>query len=428
MLPLSATLPLRTTAALGRYSTVQTIPWAYGRVTLTPAPYDRFGAEWVIDHPIAGLDAATRDDIPTQAVAWRNDIDPTGRPVAIITLAEPLAAGERLAVTVRGRIDAQTGALITNPADVVYDVLTQLAGSTIERSNLDWFRADCTAAGLVIAGVLDDRAMTIRALLAQILGSVAAEWSGGMPGFARLWPRPGPRPVRDIPADKMDPPTVTSDAADLVTSVRVLAGFNWATRTPSVVVPLVCAAAVERYGDIPAELDARWLPDARSADEVGRRWLARRCRPEWSGTLGVHTDYRRVRAGDDVTLDHPHLPPCGTWLVTDAVRDDAAGSLQLTVRANPAPEPVITTGAVGNVYEPIPPGGLNVIREGNIVTLTYLDETGQPMVGATVTIADVGSRLTDARGQVRFEGLARGTYEVVVEREGYVPLIGEVTI
>ena len=103
--PLSDNVPLRTSAVWGGWRDVRVLPWVWGHVTLTPLQYsDDQRVFFLADHPVQGVDEVKRDDVATDAWAFYNGVDSTGRAVAFVELAMPLAEGERLAVRLRGRM------------------------------------------------------------------------------------------------------------------------------------------------------------------------------------------------------------------------------------------------------------------------------------------------------------------------------------
>lgn len=188
-IPLSSKIPLRTSTVWGRFSDVRAIPLVYGRVTLQPVQYDDARLLYCLaDHAVMAVPRVTRDDAETPAFRWQNTADPTGHAVAILELGEPLAEGERLAATVLGRFHPLLGTLLDNPADVLWDLLANVAGVPVTRGEVDDFRVDCARAGLAVGGVIDDPAKTLRAQIDELLSGIGAVWSGGMPGWARLWP------------------------------------------------------------------------------------------------------------------------------------------------------------------------------------------------------------------------------------------------
>ncbi len=189
LLTLPDKVPLRTTAVWGEFAELGALPWVWGRRDIQPVPYDRTGRWYLVaDHVCAGLDRVERAGVVTTAPRLTNTTDRTGHAVALLDLGTPLRLGESLRVWVRGRLHPRTGALITNPADLLWDLLANLCGLDIQPARLDDFRAECAAAGLEASGVLSDSSQTVRSALDDICNSVGAIWSLRRQGIARLYP------------------------------------------------------------------------------------------------------------------------------------------------------------------------------------------------------------------------------------------------
>lgn len=130
--------------------------------------------------------------------------------------------------------------------------------------------------------------------------------------------------------------------------------------------------------------------------------------------------------GDDVDLSHPWLPT-GTALVIDLTDDLIAAKAAIVCRmaAGPAPRIVITQQSTQ--FAPLPAGGVSVAYRDGVATLTILDETGKPLVGAEVTLDGSKMRVTDSKGQVQFT-TPRGTHHIEVHAAGYAPAEADITI
>lgn len=188
-IPLSDNLPLRNSTVWGRYRNYRTLPVVYGTVRLQAVPYDAEGLVYVAaDHPISGVDLVEIDGTPYSGYLWRHDQDSTGRAVTFIRLNTPAGSGQVVTVSVRGKMHPLTGELLSNPADVVWDMLGNLCGLPVVPSDFDRFRAECRGSGITVSGALTDARKTIRTTVDEIMLSVGAIWSGGMPGYARLYP------------------------------------------------------------------------------------------------------------------------------------------------------------------------------------------------------------------------------------------------
>lgn len=187
--PLADPIPLRNTTVWGSFKNVQTIPHAYGRVRLTPIPYDNTGKLFVMaDHGIQGVDEVQVADEAIYAWSFRNTLDSSNSPVAMLELSEKLASDSSLVVRLRGKVHPVSGVLLTNPADVLWDLLANVVGASISYADLDRFRVECSFYGIEVGGLLDDRERSIKKQLDIITESIGAIWSGGMPSLARLYP------------------------------------------------------------------------------------------------------------------------------------------------------------------------------------------------------------------------------------------------
>jgi hypothetical protein len=187
--PLADPVPLRNTTIWGSFKNVQTIPHVYGRVRLAPIPYDEAGKLFVMaDHGIQGVDEVQIDDKVIYAWKFKNTLDSSDSPVAMLELAESLSSGSSLIALIRGKVHSVTGVLLTNPADILWDILANIAGAPISYASLDKFRVECALYGIEVGGLLDDRERSVKAQLDLITESIGAIWSGGMPGLARIYP------------------------------------------------------------------------------------------------------------------------------------------------------------------------------------------------------------------------------------------------
>lgn len=227
--PLSDNVPLRTSAVWGGWRNVKVLPWCYGRVTITPIQYsDDQRVYFLADHPITAVDEVKRDDVATSAYAFYNELDSTGQAYAFLELAMPLAEGERLAVTLRGRMHPQTGRMLQSPAEILHDILAHLARAPVQWSDLDDYRTE--TAEVVLGGILDDNTVSLRAALDTLMQSCGSAWAAAMPGIALVWPA---LDDATAPAQQVTPLTAqnvqaSASATDIVTSLRVLYDYDYA--------------------------------------------------------------------------------------------------------------------------------------------------------------------------------------------------------
>ncbi|MEW6729039.1 MAG: hypothetical protein AB1332_06815 [Pseudomonadota bacterium] len=423
--PLTDPLPLRTSVVWGAFSDVRVLPHVYGRVTLRPVQYDREGTLFLLaDHPIAGVDRVTRDDAPTQGYALHHTQDSTGKTVAMLELAEPLAPGERLAVTLRGK-RAPSGALLDRPATVLEDILA-LAGVNVPADVLDRLRSE--AADIEIGGVLDQPGLSTKAALDAIVQSIGGAWSLGARDGVLLDPfSDDAAPVRAT----IDPHTCThpqakADHDDIVTLLRITYDHNHATGQPRRAVQLIAPEAMLTFGRIEREWQAPWLKSPRQAEILGRKLLTHLARPRWKISF-TYTGKTRLQPGDLVHLAHPALPVTGAFRLMSADFDPANLSTACSVLASVGEAPRIELATLSNAHEPVIPPGATVDYANGVATFTIRDDLGNPLPGAEVTLDGHATRLTDGAGRVSFQA-SRGKHMLLVEAQGYSPMQIEVTV
>ncbi|RMX07409.1 carboxypeptidase regulatory-like domain-containing protein [Allofranklinella schreckenbergeri] len=415
--PLSDNLPLRTSAVWGGWRDVRVLPWAWGRVTLAPIQYSDDQRVYLLaDHPIEGVDEVKRDDVPTQAYEWRNALDSTGHAVALLELAEPLAEGERLAVTLRGRMHPQTGRLLQTPAEIVHDVLAHLAGAPVQWADLDSYRTETAA--IALGGVLADNSISIRAAIDHIIQSAGGAWSAGMRGIAMTWP---PAADEAAPALRIDPRSAASvrasaSATGICTVLRVLYDFDHAAGRYLRAIQLRAPDAARQYGELELEWPAPWLRTPRQAEALGQRMLAWLARPRWR--VSWEQSFADAPTGAWVDIDHPLSPIQGRHRLIAAELDLAAASLRATVEGAVGAAPAIETVRLSSAFDPVIQPGITVeVADGEII-FTARDEQGRPLAGARIMLNGGATRIADNLGRVSFAA-ARGRHVLTIEADGY---------
>lgn len=416
--PLSDPLPLRSSSVWGEYAEPVALPHGYGRITVAPVQYSQDRRRWMLlDHPIQGVDAVTRDDVATSAWAWSNTLDAAGHALAILDLAEPLADGERLAVTLRGKMHATSGRLLTRPDEIIWDVLANVCGMPIALSDLDGFRVETEQ--IELAGVLDDATRTARAQIDIILASVGAAWSGAMPGLAIAWPPAGLTSDPDATVGALDAVGLVARAErdDMATVLRVLHDYDWAAQKHRQALQIEAPEAIERYGRIEREIDAGWLHSARLANQLAERLLGWMARPVWTISWGGDIA-APLNPGDWVALSHPSSPVSGAHRLIRSDLDMDRGRVAMAIQSPVGPAPTLSAARLSAAFSPYIQAGAAVIYQDGLATFTVLDDLGHPLAGATVTLDGGARRITDGAGRAQFKA-ARGAHVLLVEAEGY---------
>ncbi len=415
--PLSDNLPLRTSAVWGGWRNVRVLPWAWGQVTLEPIQYsDDARVFFLADHPIAGVDSVARDDVPTSAYTFYNGVDSTGRAVAFLELAMPLAEGERLAVTLRGRIHPNLGKLLQTPAEILHDLLANLARAPVQWADLDDYRTE--TAHIVLGGLLADNSISIRAAVDGLLQSCGGAWAAAIPGVAITWP---PLPDPTAPALRVDKLTAqnlqaATSAAGLHTALRVLYDYDHAAQRYRRALQLQASDAVKDYGLLELEWPAPWLRTPRHAEALGQRMLAWLARPRWRVTW--QQSFADVATGAWVEMAHPLSPVQGRHRLVSAELDLSSASLTCAIEAPVGDVLAIQTTRLSTAFEPLIQPGISVDMAGSEIIFTARDEQGRPLAGARITLNGNNTRIADSAGRVSFP-VQRGRHKLLIEADGY---------
>lgn len=406
---LSDPVPLRTTADQGEYREVRTLPWVYGTVTLSPIPADRTGREWLLaDHPILNVQSVAIGGTETSGWQHVHRPDATGRPVAVLLLTQPPRDNNPVVVTLAGKRDRSSGALITHPADIVTDLLTE-SGWTVPRWWGDNLRADFP--GLVLGGLLDNHTQTLRAALDMILRPLGVVWSAS-PWVAR----------EDTPGTPVTPlrlENATADAVhtDLATELRGTYAYDYAARKPRRA--LRVEASVDRFGRIARDWPMPWVQQARDAERILRRQMARLARPMWqvSGAIPLREPLPEI--GDTVRADHPLMPIAAGLLTLREINRDQA-RVVVAAKVPAGPEPTVSVLSSGLAIDAAGADTIDVVFRDGLATFTILDDAGSPLAGVSVTLDSIVTRSTDQFGRVQFE-TDPGPHTLTIVATGFEP-------
>lgn len=419
-------LPLRTSAVWGAWKTVHALPLIYGQAIINPVQYDQQGRVFLLaDHPIAGVDGVTRDDVSTTAWALHNAVDSTGHPCAFLELNTPLAPGERLSVSLRGKLHPVTGQPLQLPHEILDDLVSRVIGLPLQPGALDLLRAQVP--DWRIGVVFDDTTTTQRQAIDAVCQSIGAAWGAGAADFARLWPETPdpahamaavtPLSARDVQA--------TCQHSDIATVLRVLYDYDHATGQPRRAVQLAAPQAIASYGRIEREWQAPFLRHPRQAQQLGQRLLQWLARPIW--TLTWTMPDQALSAGDVVTLFHPVLPCAGAVTLTDVQRDLSSASLTLQAQAASGSAPDVVIERLSSSFDPVITSGSTVEYRNGQAVFTLLGDNGEPLAGAKTILNGKTVRYADGAGRVTFE-VARGAHQLHIVATGYAPMDIDVTV
>ena len=405
-------LPLRTNADLGTFRDLERLPLRYGRNV--PGKCVRIGSTgklWLwADHASARISKAMIDGVQYDGWSWRNDVDATGSPVTLIETVDALSEGDELVAVGDGALDALSGDLMTNPADIIRD-LCERGGRTIDRGDLIAFRVECQQRQIEIAGSVYGG--SLQAPLASIADSIHAVFGRNLPGLMRLRPRSSPT----ITIRAADTPTGSAQRAPIATRLRVRYALEDGKPRASVEVR---APSVEVLrGIVLAEVTLPWVHDARTAVDVAERMLAERSRPRY--VVRAARNQRRIVPGEVVTATVPALGITGPALVTASTIAERGSTPTLELAAGAAPAIEITSSAVA--YTPEAYTGATVATTGSDRVITVTDDAGLPLAGAQCRLDGSLTRVTDGAGRVSFplSAMPPGQHYIDVIAVGFTP-------
>lgn len=414
-------LPLRRVEDLPQYSAEaagRALPWVFGHATVSPIPLDLVGAEWLVaDHPVSGIDRVTVGGLPTDGWQLVQQLDATGSPISVLRLAQPTTT-QAVAVTVAGRRHPQSGGLLTTPAAIVRELL-RLCGHTEPRDA--WSGLD-EHYGQTTLGIVFSEETTLRAAIAAVVEPLGAMWR---PAWATR--RAPGQPQATLDKSVVGSISARAENTALRTTARVTYGFDWAVNGARSSMNLAAPQAVALWGELPLQIDLPGVRTARDALAIGSDRLAAAARPLW--VLDVQDVSERVgdlREGMTVLVDHPHAP-AGLAVLTSVSRDRERTQYALKAEMYATAAPRVEMVRRGSALVPTPSQTAPITYRDGVATFTILDDLGQPMAGAAVTLDGLLTANTDAAGVVQFR-TPRGEHTLTVRMPGFADITIEVVV
>jgi hypothetical protein len=409
---LSDDLPLRRASDLPAWREDAVLPWAYGRVTLSPVPLDDAGLEYLIaDHPIAGITQVTVEGAVVDGWQLIQRVDETGHAVALLRLTQQVTSGETIAVTFTGRQHTGTGAILEHPADIAADVLRQCGWDVPANAFMGLRDA---FPGLALGIVFND-GITLADAMASIIEPLGAVWH---PRKLTAMPRAPGAPVAVLDAVNAETITARTDG-NIASTARVTYGYDHAAGQARGSLALEAPEAIERYGRIPVEIALPAVRRARDALTVGMLRLADMARPQWAISTAIADANAGIDAGDSVKIDHPRIPP-GVALVLAAAREFRRDMLTLDAWMPAGPVPRVDLVGQGGMIDAARPAENSVTYRDGVATFTVCDDAGIPLAGASVQLDGDEVRHTDRAGRVQFK-TERGLHTLYIYMDGYAP-------
>jgi hypothetical protein len=293
------------------------------------------------------------------------------------------AADSNLTVEVsgKGKTNAANGKLLENPDEIIEDI-GRVAGKAL---SFPLFREACNQRGLRIAGSVYE-ARSVRSYVKEIIDSCGAMWLGEN---AIFYPEviDYARPI-DFPSDISHELTLD----DVAGAMGVFYGWNQARERNGGYIEL---SAVGCQYTNKGEYIAKWLRQARDAEELARRLLSKRAGLFIKTTATVPGI---VRAGERVDMASKSYP--GKMTVLTASND----GVQSVITGERIIEPYTSLRLVRYSAEILSRRGesVEITFNGSLATLIILDVQGRPLVGLFASLDAGTAKRTDSNGSVSF--------------------------
>lgn len=424
---LTRPVPLRSSALFTNYASVQPLRVGYGQVQLVPIQYDNERHFWfLLDHACSLFDVKLNGE-PYQNIEIHNRSDAQGKTISLLETGDAIQDTDTLIVTVAGKTDADSGALIENPAYVLYDLLTDIVGYELERSRFLDFAADCDAQThpIKIAGLIDNHQPALRSTIVELLRSVGAMWSLSLARIARLFPGPidaneriwGYFQGQPNALGVLDAQNLSSrfEDSEIYTTCQINYAYDWASESYGASVTLQADdIAIDEYGERPYIVDARWLTSGALADQLGERLLPYLASPKWRTTFtakhGGVVAPENIPVGGVINLYHPLAPISGDIIVQKKRLQQASKNTVLDVESGTGREPEVTIVQRSAQFQP------------NNQTFFFERQADTAIIrtnpGATVSL-NGRAVVADVNGRAFFPNTPAGTYELRISLTGY---------
>lgn len=411
MRSLVESLPLRQSTVWAGFREARTIPLRYGVTRGACLQLDDSRRLWCwADHAAFAIDDVFVADTEVGNWVWRNALDSTGRVVALVEFDSPVDEGVTVTAAGRGKPHPVTGALMDSAADVVWDLLANVAGQTVDAGDFGAFRS---ATSTLPVGGSFVSPVSVRDAVRQVCASIGAIFSA--PSRCVLFPPVVAEAARYTVAARHTLTQTGTTLESIITTLRV--EFALEDDAPTQAVELAAPEAVRAFGDRPSDLVLRFVAEPRVAVAVGTRLLQSWARPNW--TIAAAGLERVLRVGDVVTLAHPDSPVAGDHPVIAREVDLESVQSSVAVRAPVGAVPSVSLVRQSARSGPLEYPSVAIQSAGTERVITLKEADGTPIAGAQVTIDGRVVRQSDSLGRVTIPGylLPPGEHEFVIKTQ-----------
>lgn len=428
------TLKLRTTSVYSNPRDISVLSICIGDLSNSSFPCTAIDLDGYVHHasdfPMQSITQVCVDGEPKSAgftahTAWQ---DETGRSIACVIFDEPQYT-KKVSVSGKGALklditSASAGELIENPADVIRFVMRDIQGydeTVLDNTELARIYADCLKEEIKAAFLLNAQMKTVKEFFDALARNIHAHWLlSDKKAIMRLRSAAVAGDVRyHFIEGNISRPTVTSEG--LLNDVTINYAYDFAAGKHQAAIRKHNPLSKLVYGESAQIYDMQMVQSTRQAEKLADALLMTYSNPQL--IVSIRHNYRSVyiEEGDLVQISHSYgigengFDAARALVVQKEVGDDIGYTLALEGSGALYQSDLVQLTQVSRSGG----AGITVTYDQGVATITiYADVAGSPPVeGAEVTISGV-KKVTDSRGQVRFN-LLPGTYTAYITASGY---------
>lgn len=391
-------VPLRKTTDWFAFRAPLAIPQRYAQASGALLQYDQAGLQYVwADHASETIDTVYVARLPVTNWRFDNVLDTAGKVVSMVTFNAPPDPTAELTAKGYGKLHPLTGQRMTNPAEIIWDLLNNVCGIATTRAQLYAFRVACAKAGIVIGGSVDDAEVSIQSQVREIADAIAAVFCSDSYSLLQLFPGGPLTAVRET-LDSRFELTATGQLQDIINDTTL--NFDFLNGNAQQSLEMIVPSSIAKYGKKKNSVDSKWIHDLRVAYNVAQRYLQQASRTVANVTIDkIKTP---LIVGDFVNLTHPVFPSTVPVMVLGRTRNLTEDTTQVQVQVPIGAVPTVALIRSSTAFTPIQFASLTVNTQGNNRVITLLNEDGSPIINAAVTLDAEITHYTDSSGVVLF--------------------------